>query len=184
MCNDGQTTDNFGNQAEFLQVGGGEVLQHVVLVDGFVATCAVTDDVGALASVKEFIKGHEDQLVVKAISMDGSVLPGSQLDTVASMPNRQEMLSQIVSIILGPGANLVAVFKGPASKVAGQIKALEEKVAKLETPVISNNSANRWTEDVPMIIPEINSDHAALIDAQRKRLGTTRGFIAVKPTSC
>ena len=62
-----------------------------------------------------------------------------------------------------------------------EIKALEEKVAKLETPVVSNNSANRWTEDVPMIIPEINSDHAALIDAQRKRLGTTRGFIAVKP---
>lgn len=77
---------------------------------------------------KEFIKGHEDQLVVKAISMDGSVLPGSQLDSVASMPNRQEMLSQIVSIILGPGANLVAIFKGPASKVAGQIKALEEKL--------------------------------------------------------
>ena len=62
-----------------------------------------------------------------------------------------------------------------------EIKALEEKIAKLETPVISNNSANRWTEDVPMIIPEINSDHAALIDAQRKRLGTSRGFIAVKP---
>lgn len=62
-----------------------------------------------------------------------------------------------------------------------EIRALEEKIAKLETPVISNNSANRWTEDVPMIIPEINSDHAALIDAQRKRLGTVRGFIAVKP---
>ena len=62
-----------------------------------------------------------------------------------------------------------------------EIKALEEKIAKLETPVISNNSANRWTPDVPMIIPEINSDHAALIDSQKKRLGTTRGFIAVKP---
>lgn len=62
-----------------------------------------------------------------------------------------------------------------------EIRALEEKIAKLECPVISNNSANRWTEDVPMIIPEINSDHAALIDAQRKRLGTSRGFIAVKP---
>ena len=62
-----------------------------------------------------------------------------------------------------------------------EIRALEEKIAKLETPVVSNNSANRWTEDVPMIIPEINSDHAALIDAQRARLGTKRGFIAVKP---
>ncbi len=62
-----------------------------------------------------------------------------------------------------------------------EIRALEEKIAKLETPVISNNSAHRWTEDVPMIIPEINADHASLIDAQRKRLGTSRGFIAVKP---
>ncbi|MBQ4270711.1 MAG: aspartate-semialdehyde dehydrogenase [Clostridiales bacterium] len=62
-----------------------------------------------------------------------------------------------------------------------EIRALEEKIAKLETPVVSNNSANRWTEDVPMIIPEINADHAALIDAQRKRLGTKRGFVAVKP---
>ena len=62
-----------------------------------------------------------------------------------------------------------------------EIRALEEKIAKLETPVVSNNSANRWTEDVPMIIPEINADHAALIDAQKKRLGTKNGFIAVKP---
>jgi len=62
-----------------------------------------------------------------------------------------------------------------------EIRALEEKVAKLETPVVSNNSANRWTEDVPMVIPEINADHIGLIDAQRRRLGTTRGFIAVKP---
>lgn len=62
-----------------------------------------------------------------------------------------------------------------------EIRALEERVAKTETPVVSNNSANRWTEDVPMIIPEINSDHAQLIEAQKKRLGTKRGFIAVKP---
>ena len=62
-----------------------------------------------------------------------------------------------------------------------EIRALEEKIAKLECPVVSNNSANRWTEDVPMVIPEINADHIKLIDAQRKRLGTQRGFIAVKP---
>jgi len=62
-----------------------------------------------------------------------------------------------------------------------QIKALEYEYAKAETPVVSNNSAHRWTEDVPMIIPEVNADHAAIIDAQKKRLGTTRGFIAVKP---
>ncbi len=62
-----------------------------------------------------------------------------------------------------------------------EIKALEEAYAKAETPVVSNNSANRWTPDVPMVIPEINDGHLAVIEAQRKRLGTKRGFIAVKP---
>lgn len=61
-----------------------------------------------------------------------------------------------------------------------EIKALEEAYAKAECPVMSNNSANRGTPDVPMIIPEINADHAAVIEAQRKRLGTKRGFISVK----
>ena len=61
-----------------------------------------------------------------------------------------------------------------------EIRALEEKYAKLECPVVSNNSAHRWTEDVPMVIPEINDSHIQLIHSQRKRLGTKRGFIAVK----
>ncbi len=61
-----------------------------------------------------------------------------------------------------------------------EIKALEEAYAKAECPVISNNSANRGTPDVPMIVPEINPEHAEIIHAQRKRLGTKRGFIAVK----
>ncbi len=61
-----------------------------------------------------------------------------------------------------------------------EIKALEEAYAKAECPVISNNSANRHTPDVPMIIPELNPEHAKIIPAQRKRLGTKRGFIAVK----
>ena len=61
-----------------------------------------------------------------------------------------------------------------------EIKALEEKYAKAEVPVISNNSAHRFTPDVPMIIPEINPQHAEIIAAQKKRLGTKRGFIAVK----
>ena len=60
------------------------------------------------------------------------------------------------------------------------IRALEEKYARLEVPVVSNNSANRWTEDVPMVVPEINAGHIRIIDAQRKRLGTKKGFIAVK----
>ena len=61
-----------------------------------------------------------------------------------------------------------------------EIKALEEMYAKNECPIISNNSANRFVQDVPMIIPEINADHAGIINFQRKRLGTKRGFIAVK----
>lgn len=61
-----------------------------------------------------------------------------------------------------------------------EIKALEEKYAKKECPVISNNSAHRFTADVPMIIPEINPQHAEVIKAQRRRLGTKKGFIAVK----
>ena len=62
-----------------------------------------------------------------------------------------------------------------------EIKAIEEEYAKTETPVVSNNSAHRWTPDVPMVVPEINPEHFDVIESQKKRLGTTRGFIAVKP---
>jgi len=62
-----------------------------------------------------------------------------------------------------------------------EIQALEEAYAKTGTPVVSNNSAHRWTPDVPMVIPEINPGHLDVIEAQRKRLGTPTGFIAVKP---
>lgn len=61
-----------------------------------------------------------------------------------------------------------------------EIKALEEKYAKAECPIVSNNSAHRFTPDVPMVIPEINADHIKIIEAQRERLGTKRGFVAVK----
>ena len=61
-----------------------------------------------------------------------------------------------------------------------EIKALEEKYAKAEIPVVSNNSAHRGTPDVPMVVPEINDDHIQIIESQRKRLGTKKGFIAVK----
>lgn len=62
-----------------------------------------------------------------------------------------------------------------------EIKAIEEAYAKTETPVVSNNSAHRWTPDVPMVVPEINPQHFEVIKYQKQRLGTTRGFIAVKP---
>ena len=62
-----------------------------------------------------------------------------------------------------------------------EIKAIEEAYAKTETPVVSNNSAHRWTPDVPMVVPEINPQHMEVIEFQKKRLGTKRGFVAVKP---
>jgi len=62
-----------------------------------------------------------------------------------------------------------------------EIKAIEEAYAKTETPVVSNNSAHRWTPDVPMVVPELNPEHLQVIADQKKRLGTERGFIVVKP---
>lgn len=62
-----------------------------------------------------------------------------------------------------------------------EIKKIEEEYAKTETPVVSNNSAHRWTPDVPMVVPEINPEHMKVIEFQKKRLGTKRGFVAVKP---
>ncbi len=96
-----------------------------------------------------------------------------------------------------PGAvkNIVVMNVNEVEKVASEvdfvfsavdmtkeeIKKIEEDYAKTETPVVSNNSAHRWTPDVPMVVPEINPDHMKVIDFQKKRLGTTRGFVAVKP---
>ena len=91
--------------------------------------------------------------------------------------------------------NLVVMNVNDVEKVAAQvdfvfsavdmtkeeIRAIEEAYAKTETPVVSNNSAHRWTPDVPMVIPEINPEHFEVIASQKKRLGTARGFIAVKP---
>lgn len=62
-----------------------------------------------------------------------------------------------------------------------EIKAIEEAYAKAEVPVVSNNSAHRWTPDVPMVVPELNPEHFKVIESQKKRLGTERGFIVVKP---
>ena len=62
-----------------------------------------------------------------------------------------------------------------------EIRAIEEAYARAETPVVSNNSAHRWTPDVPMVVPELNPEHLDIIPVQKKRLGTTRGFILVKP---
>lgn len=78
-------------------------------------------------------------------------------------------------------ASLVDFVFSAVDMTKDEIRAIEEAYAKTETPVVSNNSAHRWTPDVPMIIPEINSDHVAVIEDQKKRLGTKKGFVAVKP---
>lgn len=91
-----------------------------------------------------------------------------------------DMTVQNADDVQGIAAQVDFVFCAVDMK-KDEILALEERYAKAEVPVVSNNSANRWTEDVPMMIPEINGDHAQIIAAQRERLGTQHGFIAVKP---
>jgi aspartate-semialdehyde dehydrogenase len=88
---------------------------------------------------------------------------------VGDASNVQEMASKVDFVFCAVDMSKEATAK------------LEEDYARAETPLVSNNSAHRWTPDVPMMIPEINADHAKIIEAQRKRLGTRRGFIAVKP---
>ena len=92
----------------------------------------------------------------------------------------KDMIVQDVSKVEEVAKDVDFVFSAVDMK-KDEIKAIEEAYAKTETPVVSNNSAHRWTTDVPMVVPEINPDHYQLIEAQKKRLGTTRGFIAVKP---
>ena len=78
-------------------------------------------------------------------------------------------------------ASLVDFVFSAVDMTKEEIKAIEDAYAKTETPVVSNNSAHRWTPDVPMVVPEINPEHFDVIEFQKKRLGTTRGFVAVKP---
>ena len=94
--------------------------------------------------------------------------------------NVREIVVMDVSDISAIAEKVDFVFSAVDMKKE-EIQKIEEDYAKAEIPVVSNNSAHRWTEDVPMVVPEINPDHYQLIEAQKKRLGTTRGFIAVKP---
>lgn len=82
--------------------------------------------------IVDFHKANPDVLSVKGISLDGSVMAGSEVENLSKMPGKKDLLAQIVSIVLGPGANLVALIKGPGSTIAGQVKALEEKLEKAE----------------------------------------------------
>ncbi len=90
------------------------------------------------------------------------------------------MVIRDVSDVEGVSKDVDFVFSA-VNMAKDEIRAVEEAYAKAETPVVSNNSAHRWTDDVPMVIPEINPEHFEIIPYQKKRLGTVRGFIAVKP---
>ncbi len=106
---------------------------------------------------------------------------GDRWKMTTPMPEKyKDMIVKDAANIAEVGAACSFVFCAVDMKKE-DIRALEEAYAKAEIPVVSNNSAHRWTPDVPMVIPEINDAHLAVIEAQRKRLGTKRGFIAVKP---
>ncbi len=97
------------------------------------------------------------------------------------MPNAvKKMMVMNVNEVEKAAAEVDFVFSA-VDMSKDEIRAIEEAYAKAETPVVSNNSAHRWTPDVPMVVPEINPEHFEVIEAQKRRLGTARGFIAVKP---
>ena len=106
---------------------------------------------------------------------------GDRWKMTTPMPEQYKKITVLdAANIAEVGKNCSFVFCAVDMK-KDEIRALEEAYAKAEIPVVSNNSAHRWTPDVPMVIPEINDAHLEVIAAQRKRLGTKRGFIAVKP---
>ena len=106
---------------------------------------------------------------------------GSRWKMKTPMPEKFKKMVVIDAAEIEEMGKLVSFVFCAVDMKKDEIKALEEAYAKAEIPVVSNNSANRWTPDVPMGIPEINDEHLEVIAAQRKRLGTKRGFIAVKP---
>ena len=120
------------------------------------------------ASARSAGKRYEDAVGAKW-AMDGTIPAEARDLVVLNATEDVEKIAQQVDFI----------FCAVDMK-KDEIRALEERYAKAECPVISNNSAHRWTGDVPMVIPEVNPEHIKVIDAQKKRLGTQRGFIAVK----
>ncbi|MBL0213614.1 MAG: aspartate-semialdehyde dehydrogenase [Myxococcales bacterium] len=102
-------------------------------------------------------------------TLGGDVPPTAARLTVGNASDVEAIANQVDFVFCAVDMDKAATAK------------LEEDYARAETPVVSNNSAHRWTSDVPMMIPEINADHMGVIEAQKKRLGTKRGFIAVKP---
>ncbi|MBE6698251.1 MAG: aspartate-semialdehyde dehydrogenase [Ruminococcaceae bacterium] len=106
---------------------------------------------------------------------------GGRWKMTTPLPEKYKNMTIISSEDIETVKSLVSFVFCAVNMKKDEVKALEEAYAKAEIPVVSNNSAHRWTPDVPMVIPEVNADHYAVIEAQKKRLGTKRGFIAVKP---
>ena len=106
---------------------------------------------------------------------------GGRWKMTTPMPEAvKKIIVQDVSDVKNVDSSVDFVFSA-VDMTKDEIKKIEEEYAKTETPVVSNNSAHRWTPDVPMVVPELNPEHLEVIESQKKRLGTTRGFIAVKP---
>ena len=106
---------------------------------------------------------------------------GGRWKMTTPMPEAvKKIIVQDVSDVKNVASSVDFVFSA-VDMTKDEIKKMEEEYAKTETPVVSNNSAHRWTPDVPMVVPELNPEHLEVIESQKKRLGTTRGFIAVKP---
>ena len=106
---------------------------------------------------------------------------GSRWKLAQAMPEKFRKMVVLDAAEVDTVASMVDFVFCAVDMKKEDIRAVEEKYAKAEVPVVSNNSAHRWTPDVPMVIPEINDTHIDIIAAQRKRLGTKRGFIVVKP---
>lgn len=106
---------------------------------------------------------------------------GDRWKMTTPMPEKvAKLLVRNVNEVEAVAAEVDFVFSA-VDMTTDEIKAIEEAYAKTETPVVSNNSAHRWTPDVPMVVPELNPEHYEIIKFQRERLGTKRGFVAVKP---
>lgn len=106
---------------------------------------------------------------------------GGRWKMTTPMPEAvKKIVVQDVSDVKAVASSVDFVFSA-VDMTKDEIKKIEEEYAKTETPVVSNNSAHRWTPDVPMVVPELNPEHLEVIESQKKRLGTTRGFIVVKP---
>ena len=106
---------------------------------------------------------------------------GGRWKMTTPMPEAvKKIVVQDVSDVQNVASKVDFVFSA-VDMTKDEIKKIEEEYAKTETPVVSNNSAHRWTPDVPMVVPELNPEHLGVIADQKKRLGTTRGFIVVKP---